>query len=364
MMTFPDDWSWRVKVTSDNTKVAAAIKGLAIDLSNIASADFWDNVKSDGSDIRITTDEAGTSLVARDVVSIDTTGETGLIRLDTSGISTSADTDYYVYYGNASATEPLATDTYGRYNAYDSQKYLLLPYPETSGTTANDRTVRQNTGTANNSRVLNATGKLGKGADFTQGNDYIEIPHSGDFSFDKSSVFTIGCWVKTSMSSGFGDFIGAERAGSVGVMGYHLRIANSKVVFAVNRAGTGGNNVTTSANFNDNQWHRVTGVYNNSNFELFVDGVSQGTAVFTHSVTGGTTQDLMVGARKYSTIRDLFLNGFIDESFVYSGKALTANEDLTFFNNESDNSTFWTINAPSPTLGYSSPFPSFRRRTT
>ena len=30
-MTFPNDWDYRVKLTSDNTKVSAGVKGLAVD---------------------------------------------------------------------------------------------------------------------------------------------------------------------------------------------------------------------------------------------------------------------------------------------------------------------------------------------
>ena len=108
---FNNDWEYRLKITSDNTKVSANIKGLALDLSNITDEDFWNNVKSDGSDIRITQSD-GTTLRARDVISIDTKEQTGLIRFDTSNISTSADEDYYIYFGNEDAEEPDASDTY------------------------------------------------------------------------------------------------------------------------------------------------------------------------------------------------------------------------------------------------------------
>lgn len=45
-MAFPTGWDYKVKLTSDNTKVASAVKGLAVDLSNMPS-EFWINVKSD-----------------------------------------------------------------------------------------------------------------------------------------------------------------------------------------------------------------------------------------------------------------------------------------------------------------------------
>ena len=335
------DWGHRFKITSDNTKVAAAIKGLTYDLSD-APAGFWSKVKSDGGDIRVTAAN-GTTELARSVVSIDTTAETGQVRIDTSGLSTSADTDIYIYYDNDSATEPAAGSTYGSNNAYDSNLVSYWALDELSGTSAAD-SVGSNTGTANNARVFTnnqgSSGKINTGANFASGSDQIDFG-----SRTLSGAITVSQWVHQLSSGGSyqatfshddnsnNRFVIVLDSNANRYNGY-VRVAGTQVVFSVNYV---------SGNTPINTWRMVTQVFDPSTDRayLYIDGqeVAESAATLTGSFS--STTNTYIGSLSGSSS---YFNGYIDETAVWN-RVLSANEDLTFYNNESDNSAFWTTGA-------------------
>ena len=338
-MSFPDGWGWRIKLTSDNTKVSASIKGLAIDLSNIASADFWGNVKSDGSDIRITTDEAGTSLVARDVISIDTTAETGLIRLDTSGISTSADTDYYVWYGNASATEPAAGDTYGQYNTYDSG--LVGYWVGGSGSTFTDRSQNQHHGTLDGATFESSETFLGIPAVDLTSTDRITFPNM-DSLFGTNGTFIP--WLRRLQNTPppNNDKRGSWLFYDTSMDDSHYPWSNGSIyesTFRTSRA-----NDISDSGFDKTQLHRLlvksSAVANG--WVLKQNNITRRTEngqSFT-TVGGSSTQFGYTGSR--------YWEGYLYSLMLFSIK-LTDNEDETMYNNESDNASFWAFGTPEET---------------
>jgi hypothetical protein len=112
-------WSGRVKGTVDVAYVAEAIGYVPIFLSNLPAA-FWLAVDAAGADIRVTEADGETEIAAY-VVSIDTIGETGLVIIESSGLSTVVDTDYYIYAGNPLASTPAVTDPNGRNAVFASQ---------------------------------------------------------------------------------------------------------------------------------------------------------------------------------------------------------------------------------------------------
>lgn len=109
-------WSYRVKTTINTSQVPSTQINFPVyvDLANLP-AEFWTHVKSDGSDIRVTNSD-GTEL-AREIENINTGTSTGALWFKAESISDSA--YYYIYYGNAAATEPAASATYGSQKVWD-----------------------------------------------------------------------------------------------------------------------------------------------------------------------------------------------------------------------------------------------------
>jgi len=120
-------WSHRKPITSQNGKVAAAYPYcLPVDLGMHFAGDtsFWDNVKPDGSDIRVTKAD-GTTEVARGIREVDTALEKCVMYVHHPGISTSADVDLYVYWGNAAASDYADTHQYGMQQTWGPTGFLL-----------------------------------------------------------------------------------------------------------------------------------------------------------------------------------------------------------------------------------------------
>jgi len=338
---FNDDWEYRIKITSDNTKVSASIKGLAFDLSIITSDDFWNNVKSDGSDIRITKGD-GTTLVARDVISIDTTAKTGVIRFDTSNISTSADEDYYIYFGNSEATEPDASDTYGQYNAYSSFLDHYLPYTEQSGTSVSDRTGNERIGTLGAQAGWSTDGIFGFSTEYDGSGNNNRVTLSS-LNIDTENKYTVLTWVKfRGLSGSAGDDWRNSRIFMVNSPEREIDFSeNESSGFRLLNSHQNGNlDFSASETLTTNTFYLVAASYDGNICILNQDGESVGSSSVSDNLSNLQEIFWGMGLTSFSTGR---LNGFLSESRFYSGSNLSNNDLLTLYNNESDNSSFWTI---------------------
>ena len=344
-MVFPTGWGYKFKFTSDNTKVSSSVKGLALDLSNVTSSTFWDNVESDGSDIRITSDEAGTTLLARDVISIDTTEETGLIRLDSSSISTSADTDYYLWFGNASATEPSPSDTYGQYNAYDSSLYFLHPYNENSGSTVNDRSQNSNDGTITGAS-WDSDGIFDYALDFAGSSNRVSLGSKESFA-NEPHAYSIWFNLHSTPGSGTNNRQTLiKHEGSLWSPGVWV---NNSVIRPHWNIGS------TNGRYIDYNWsptlvyNHLFFLYDGTNSILLLNGVElSGGSVQTFN-SSNSSGELIVGAESGGAQS---MNALMDMPTLWKG-IKTKEEGITVYNNESDNASFWTINAPSPMVIFS-----------
>ena len=330
---FNGDWDSRFKITSDSSKVSASIKGLAYDLSN-APINFWNFVNEDGSDIRITRGD-GTTLVARDVISIDTINETGLIRFDTGDISTEEDEDYYIYFWNESATEPSPSDMYGQYNAYDSDMVGYWGLEEGSGITASDRTNNENNGTITGGSW--EKGKLGSCLRFSSSGNRIEVPFTSDFNVG-STDFSMSLWVNlfnvTSTQRFF--WLGSGTTERINMFGG----IQNQVAIRVNDSTS--QEVRTSTGFaNTDEWYLITAVKQGTVLSLYVNNSLIGTSSVNTSVSS-INSNLIISTGLDNT--NHYIRGFFDEArFVLA--VYSANDVTTIYNNESDNSSFWTTGA-------------------
>jgi hypothetical protein len=195
-------WNYRIKITVDNTKVDADLTDFPVyvDLANLP-AGFFSNVKADGGDIRVTKSDGETE-VPREVVSISTGSSTGELHFKAAGtLSSASDTDFYIYYGNAAASEPAVTDTYGRNNTWNSGYVMVMHLQETVNTTAGgykDATSNANNGTGVSMSLTAPAAKIGKGQDFDGNADYITIANHA--SLQMSNTITIEGWVDIDVS--------------------------------------------------------------------------------------------------------------------------------------------------------------------
>jgi len=343
---FDDDWDYRIQITADATKVGTGgVTGFAafFDLSAIPSGSaFWTHVAADGADIRVTKAD-GTTEVPREVVAISTAGHTGELHFR-GDLSDTTDTSYWLYYGNAAATEPAAAAANGKYAVWsDSLATWHL-------TGLADSAVGQNTLTGT---VTHVAGKIGNalhvdGTNYATGSDILDL--------HDATCMTVAFWARRhvlNINETFVDkwqYVGngtfAIQGGAVSGSGLTVYVATS-----VGDDGSGCRVDSGAGVFAEDEWKRIAVVYDGSltgdanRLKVYADGapVSMTTAAgaVPAALTSGTAPIVLgafVGLPRV-------LNGEVDEVSIFDCAQTQAWVD-TDFENQNSAATFWkTIGA-------------------
>ena len=185
---FPVGWKFKCKLTQDHTKNAADQANFPSLLawtgstatSNLPSGMFASGsfyaAKSDGSDVRVTTDAAGTNQLPLEVVSFtqtaNPTNARGEIYVKVPNVYSASDANIYVWWGNANATALRTYDIIGRDSVWSD--YLMVYHFES--TTLTDST--GNGYDATNSGLYTSSGFLvGNAANFNGSTAFATVPN-------------------------------------------------------------------------------------------------------------------------------------------------------------------------------------------
>lgn len=327
-------WTYRKKITIPRENVDAELTDFPVyvDLSDLG-ADFFSAVDSAGDDIRVT-NQYGIAECAFELVSIDTSGETGELWFKAPILRTDDDNYFYIYFGNASASAYAATDTHGRNNVWNNYK-AVMHLNENANTTSNGylNSVGANNGTGTSMTDAAVTGKLGaKAADFDGVNDVITI--SSAFSLGVNTV-VLSCWVEITNTSQNGAFI---KVGS-GSTGYGIGQGNTTFENNGNvliMLFEGVRWIPTSGTLSAG-WHLVHMVINASGVpSAYIDGV----LVAAYSGTGAVTPTTSSFIGGYQASR--WFSDPVDEvriaGFIPSAAWIAAE-----YSNQNDTSAFYAV---------------------
>lgn len=336
MAWYNESWTKRVKVTIDHTKVSATLYDFPvyIDLSELP-ADFHANCnQTDARDIRVTTSD-GTTEVPREVVFYDSATDTGELHFKAPSLSSSVDADFYIYYGNASATEPASNATYGSENVWDSNfkaVYHLQEDPSGTAPQLLDSTSNNNDLTSAGSMTSgdSVAVKIGNGIDFDGSND--ELVSANNVGITGAGNRTVSAWVKqpTAANKNFLGF-GTTTTGGCFDMLFH----SNKV--AVHCYGGGYDNISYAPAYTANTLVHAYATYNGTAVNTFVNGTG-GTA--TNMTLNTANSVLRIGKGTYATLDRL--TGQMDEVRV-SDVVRSADWMGAEYNNQSAPDTFSTI---------------------
>jgi hypothetical protein len=254
-------------VTIDNTEVAADLTDypVYVDLSDLP-ASFWSTVASGGGDIRCYKSD-GTTELAREVVSCDTTAETGELHLLYSGtLSSSVDTVIQIHADGSSA-DYAAGATYGRNEVWSDYGAVYHMADNPSGGTLTDAT-----GNGYDMAFLTSmsagdsvSGIVGSAIQFDGSTEgaFVNSAPSGD------DPYTISAIIKP-------DVIAGAPAAAVDKDSDtdYLRLLASTAIeyradkrFSSTLTAAGGSPVV-------GEWAHLHGVYDDPAVELFISGVS------------------------------------------------------------------------------------------
>lgn len=346
---YDQNWNFRQKITIDNAKISTSNQyhfPVYIDLSDM-NFGFFSSVETDGSDIVVTMNDGVTKL-KRELVDIDTGGSTGELWFKAPVLSVNADTSFYIYYDNSSATEANSSNVW-------VDEYQVVQHanedPSGSAPQMTDSTSHSNNGTSNGSMTTDdiEIGQLGNSIDYDASNDYIDY---GTGINGAGNKFTVSAWINPDnlvsgqeyhiLDNGNGYLPNVGSGGSFALTTYNSSSTHKVYLYIMNSSGVlASANGPVGGQISSGTWSYVTGVYNGTDIKVYIDGIER--ASNTHSGQLDTVVSNLVSGRGLGGSQ-YYLNGNIDEVRL-SGKAHTVDWIVTEYNNQSDTSTFYTIGA-------------------
>jgi hypothetical protein len=174
--------------------------GLPQTTNEIFDADGTDPAINGGGDIRFSSDSAGSSRLACEVVSfvIDNNPALGTCQIwvEVPSISSSSDTTIYIWWGKDGESQPAEDAAYGKEDTWDdggNQYFVAVHHLEESAGNAIDSTANDNDGTFNGTLPNKTSCKIESGQTFTPASsDHIFLGTSA--SLDAMDDGTVECW--------------------------------------------------------------------------------------------------------------------------------------------------------------------------
>ncbi|MCE2929081.1 MAG: DUF2341 domain-containing protein, partial [Candidatus Caenarcaniphilales bacterium] len=326
-------WNYRTKITIQASSVNGTVTELPVfvDLSHLPGS-FFDNVSANGADLRVTSSDGSTE-IAREVVSLSKTANTGELWFKAPSLSSAANTEFYIYYGNNTASEPLANSTFGSQNVWSNGFVAVYHMNAVTNGTASvlDSTSSAYHGTPRGGMATLGSGIAGNAIAFDGSNDFI----SSGIAFSNPER-TICSWVNHTNK----DTPGTQR---------YLSLTNEANVLRQQAAGFTQYMFNQSAVFYgasenstvNNTWYYFCGVWDAST-GLAYRNANQ---VISYAFTGLPRN---VGSLSISTGAET-MNGRIDEVKI-STKARNRNWIQTEYNNQNSPLSFYTLSAEQGSL--------------
>lgn len=326
---------------SDGTLIGPVLTDFPVylDLADMPSS-FHDHVnQTDARDIRLTKAD-GTEL-PREVVSYNSLTNSGELHFKYSGtLQSTLDTDVYLYYGNAGASDYDITDPYGAQNVWDSSYAMVHHFDETSGTHL-DKTANNNDSVLAQLTQQGAQiGKIYGANEFDGVDDQVTVADAD--SLDPLGDMTFETWVKMDiLPSVKGEIASLAHKNGTAAEAFYLHVTAAADKPTLKWSDT---TPTSYSSFYDtgliaDTWYHVVGVKEGSFLRFFHNGSAAGTvAVSTSGSRYASSDPLRIGNNHDNTTR---LDGILDE-LRFSSIARSSVWLYTQFNNQNSPSTFYS----------------------
>jgi len=294
-------WQYKQKLIIDSTKIDEDLTDFPV-LVKLTSSNFdFSKAKSDGADIRFLASD-DTTLLSYERERHDATNQEAEYWVRIPSVSSSADTVFYIYYGN-----PSATDGADPTNVWDANYKGVWHLKETGTDTRVDSTSNANNGTPYNG-VAEVEGKVDGAQSFDGSDDYI---YRATFSGTPQSYMTIEAWIKTASTAG--EYIVQINRNSSNYQNAGIFLINSDGTLTFWDYGSDygfSNTQESTGTVNNNTWRYVSFVKNGTNGQYYIDGNTDASPTASQNVAYGSN-DFVIGKNYRDNIS--FFNGLIDE---------------------------------------------------
>ena len=276
------DWPYRKQVTVDASSAAANISGspdnvpVLVRLS-LANFQYFNNLKPDGSDLRVIAADDSTPLKFH-IEHFDPQTQIALIWVLVPKLAASGKTSFYLYYGNANASS--ASDAA---STYDDHQVLVYHFASPKGS-PQDSTHYKSEPTAFNATV-NPASLIGAGASFS-GSQAITVPAAGAVRLTAAQGFTVSAWVRFSSAEPSADVVQLSGSGKQLVLG----ISGTQAFARYQDGSAAPVSVQQSAQLTTGDWHHLALTLGGGQLTLYVDGAQAGqTAARAADIAGTLT---------------------------------------------------------------------------
>ncbi len=305
------------------------------DMSQLDTS-VWANIKDGGGDLIIANGD-GTIRYPLHVVSCNTITENGQIWFK-APVTSASNTEYLLYYGNTSASQPGVSDTYGQYNVYPSNwisKWDLEEVPNGTAGQIKDATSNQNNGTSINNPT-SETALVGDGVKFLPANSAINLGKPANLSPTGLAIFSINALIKTPAIMGSNN----KTIFSKGDTQYAVQILNDGHLESVvyNSSPAGWREVESDSPLLANTWYYINMCVNNGTLSLYINAVKQ-LAESLYTSVNSNIYDVCIGANDEKIDREF--EHIIDSVVFLNNTCFTQNQINTNYNNITSNNTFY-----------------------
>lgn len=236
-------------------------------------------------------------------------------------------------------------------NEADLAAYWRLD--EGEGTQATDSIKHQKNGKIVNAKWVKIDTKLPfqatKLLKFDGVTSYVEMADSDAIDFDWNQNFTIECWIKADTNqadkkNSDNDII-EKWNGSSGYPYVIRYLRSSGKIIGARYDGTNNPRVQSLKSINDNQFHHIAFVKNNSQLELYIDGIKENST--TDTVKGNTRNNSPLYLARRGRVGNFF-KGHVAELRIWnhprSDQQIQAYQKLRLKGNEAGLVAYWSLN--------------------
>ncbi|MEM4271811.1 MAG: LamG domain-containing protein, partial [Candidatus Pacearchaeota archaeon] len=225
---------------------------------------------------------------------------------------------------------------------FDNDLVFWMRMDDYSGNIVYDNSSYGNNGTLVNGSYI-TTGYYKNATGFDGYNDEIRVSDNSALnSISTTDRITVCVWINQTgiMTGKYAGVVGqygneaSENGGNN--RGYLLAKSSTdyKYEFMISQNGASREGVTSSSTFNLNQWYHICGVYNGTNYLLYVNGALDNSAASTYTSIYDSTSYLGIGNYGYRGVgyeNGPVYNGSIDEVLIFN-RALSLNEIRAIYN--------------------------------
>jgi len=295
---FEEGWQYRKKITIQHTKVAGELTDFPI-LISIRDSDLRDKAQTDGDDILFMDSSGVANKLYHEIELFNKVSGEIVAWVRIPSISSSVDTELYLYYGNLETSNQQFPE-----KTWNTNFKGVWHLNENPAETIRDSTINDNNGASHDSMtILNTVeGKVGKCIDFDGIDDYISIPNS--VSLCPSEV-TLVCWLYPEELDLNGKFhIGKmckDKWGNYDAASYGIYYDNRTVSTYYEKNENDGFKVVANADGIDRWYHIATSMDSSHNIKIYLDGILKNQSNCGQSIRYTNAKELYLAASHIST---------------------------------------------------------------